>query len=114
MEATPPCLGEFAAVIATVIAIKGGHTKYKHLQRLQYSCLKVYTRNHYLLLNSSIIVNYIKMFALVIPMHDFWPPLYKPPAPIPVHACVYGIELSDSADNFYQSCFKKYNLYRKI
>ena len=67
-----------AAVIAIVIAIKGGHTKYNHLQRLHYSYLKVSTRNQYLLLNSSaiIIVYCIKSLALFIPMHDFWPPLY--------------------------------------
>ena len=45
-----------AAVNAIVIAIKGGHTKYNHLQRLHYSYLKVYTRNQYLLLNSSAII----------------------------------------------------------
>ena len=44
------------AVIATVIAVKDGHTKYKHLQRLHYSCLKVYTRNQCLLLNSFAII----------------------------------------------------------
>ena len=51
------------AVNAIVIAIEGGHTKYNHLQRLHYSYLKVYTRNQYLLLNSSaiIIVYYIKV-----------------------------------------------------
>ena len=67
-----------AVINATVIAIKGGHTKYKHLQRLHYSCLKVYIRNQYLLLNSSaiIIIYYIKSLASFIPMHDFWPLLY--------------------------------------
>ena len=39
-----------AAVNAIVIAIKDGHTKCNHLQRLHYSYLKVYTRNQYLLL----------------------------------------------------------------
>ena len=67
-----------AAVIATLTTIKGGHTKYKHFQRLYYSCLYVYTRNQYLWLNSSAttIVYYIKSLALFIPMHDFWPPQY--------------------------------------
>ena len=31
--------------VAAFIAVKGGHTKYQHLQRLQYISLKVYTRN---------------------------------------------------------------------
>ena len=49
-----------AAVIATVIAAKDGHTKYKHLQRLHYSCLKVYTRNQFSLRDSSAIANWAK------------------------------------------------------
>ena len=36
--------------VTAVITVKDGHTKYKHLQRLHYSCLKVYTRNQCLLL----------------------------------------------------------------
>ena len=67
-----------AAVNATVIAIKGGHTKYKHCKDFIIQ-IKVYTRNQYFLLNSSaiIFVYYIKSLASFIPMHDFWPPKYS-------------------------------------
>ena len=73
MEATPPCLEELLLSLPL-------HTKYIHLQRLHYSCLKGYIRNQYLLLNSSAIITVynIKRLALFIPMHDFWPPLYMP------------------------------------